>query len=40
MAEGNLSLRKACDLAGLARSAWYTAPVDRLARDREVIDAL
>jgi putative transposase len=27
-------------LAGLARSAWYSDPQDRLARDSEVIDAL
>ncbi len=40
MAEGELSVRRACDLAGLSRSAWYSGPEDRLARDSEVIDAL
>lgn len=40
MAESKLSVRRACDLAGLARSAWYSEPQDRLRRDREVIDAL
>jgi len=40
VAEGKLSVRQACDLAGLARSAWYKEPIDRLARDGEVIDAL
>ena len=40
MAEEELSGRRACDLVGLARSAWYDEPVDRLVRDREVIEAL
>ena len=40
MAEEKLSVRCACDLAGLSRSAWYSGPADRLARDGEVIDAL
>lgn len=35
-----MSVRRACDLAGLSRSAWYSGPSDRLARDCEVIDAL
>ena len=40
MAEGRLPVRRACSLAGLARSAWYSESVDRLERDGEVIDAL
>ncbi len=40
MAEEQLSIRRACGLVGLSRSAWYSGPVDRVARDREVIDAL
>jgi len=30
----------ACAAVGLSRSAWYRPPVDRLARDLEVIEAL
>ena len=40
MAEGSLSVQRACHLAGLSRSAWYNKPTDRLERDAEVIDAL
>ena len=40
MAEEELSVRRACDLVGLARSAWYDEPQDCLVRDREVIEAL
>ncbi len=40
MAEEKLSVRRACNLSGLSRSAWYSGPGDRLARDGEVIDAL
>ena len=40
MAEEKFSVRRACDLAGLSRSAWYKGTQDRLARDEEVIDAL
>ncbi len=40
MADGKVSVRRACDLAELSRSAWYSGPEDRLARDSEVIDAL
>ena len=35
-----MSVRRACKLAGLSRSSWYKPPEDRLARDRDVIDAL
>lgn len=35
-----LSVRKACQAFGLARSAWYQGLVDRLERDQPVIDAL
>jgi len=40
VAEESLSLRRACKLAGLSRSAWYRPQVDRLERDKEVIDEL
>ena len=40
MAEEKLSIRRACDIVGLARSAWYREPINRMERDREVIDAL
>ena len=40
MAEESLSVRRACRLAGLSRSAWYRPRVDRLERDKDVIDAL
>jgi len=40
VAEGDLSVRRACCLVGLSRSAYYTEPQDRLSRDRAVIDAL
>lgn len=40
MAEGKLSVRRACGLINLSRSAWYREPADRLQRDAEVIDAL
>lgn len=35
-----MSVVKACAAVGLSRSAWYREPIDRLERDREVIDAL
>ena len=40
MAEKQLSVRRSCEAVGLSRSAWYEPPGDKLARDREVIDAL
>ncbi len=40
MAEEALSVRRACTLSGLSRSAWYDPPQDRLVRDRAVIEAL
>ena len=40
MAEKKLSIRKACSAVGLTRSSWYRPLIDKLARDREVIDAL
>ncbi len=40
MAEEKVSVRRACNLAGLSRSAWYNEPQDRMVRDSEVIDAL
>ncbi|MBU8922633.1 MAG: IS3 family transposase [Bacteroidales bacterium] len=40
VAEKKLSIRKACGAVGQSRSAWYRPLVDKLARDREVIDAL
>ncbi len=40
MAEGDLSVRRACTLVGLSRSAWYRESADRLERDADVIDAL
>jgi len=40
VAEEDLSVRRACEIVGLARSAWYCKPIDRMERDREVIDAL
>ncbi len=33
-------MRRACNLAGLSRSAWYRPLEDKLARDADVIDAL
>ncbi len=40
MAEEKLSIRRACNVVGLARSAWYCKPVDWTNRDSAVIDAL
>jgi putative transposase len=40
VAEEKLSVRRACNVVGLARSAWYCKPVDWTNRDSEVIDAL
>ena len=40
MAECQLSIRRACEAAGLSRAAWYKQPQDRLERDRGVIAAL
>jgi putative transposase len=36
----DLSVSRACVLAGLSRSAWYKEPRNRLEHDGEVIDAL
>ena len=33
-------MRRACNLAGLPRSAWYRPLEDKLVRDGDVIDAL
>lgn len=33
-------MRRACNLTGLSRSAWYRPLEDKLARDADVIDAL
>jgi putative transposase len=38
--EHQLSVRRACRVAGLARAAWYTPLVDPAVRDAAVIDAL
>ena len=38
--ENCLSKAKACRLMGLSRTVLYRPKVDRLARDREVIDAI
>lgn len=38
--EHRLSKAKACRLVGLSRTVLYRPKVDRLARDREVIDAI
>jgi len=35
-----LSIRRACTSVGLARAAWYRAPVDWRVRDRPIIEAL
>ena len=35
-----LSIRRACASVGLARAAWYQAPVDWMVRDRPIIEAL
>jgi putative transposase len=40
VAEGDLSISRACSLIKLSRSAWYSETADRLKRDAEVIDAL
>ncbi len=40
MAEHKLSLRRACDAVGLSRAGWYRPALDRLEKDRELIDAL
>lgn len=40
MAEQGVSIRRACGAVGLSRAAWYRIPVNRLERDRDVIDAL
>ena len=38
--EHELSVRRACRVVGLARTAWYTPPADPAVRDAEVIEAL
>ena len=38
--EHELSVRRACRVVGLARTAWYTSPVDPAVRDATVIEAL
>ena len=38
--EHQLSVRRACRVAGLARAAWYVPPVDPAVRDAAVIDVL
>ena len=38
--EHRLSKAKACRLVGLSRTVLYRPKLDRLARDREVIDAI
>jgi len=40
VAEAELSVRRACTLAGLSRSAWYRPTADRIQCDREVIGDL
>lgn len=40
VAEHSVSLRRACAAVGLSRAGWYRPIPDRLARDREVIEAL
>jgi len=38
--EHQLSVRRACRVVGLARTAWYTPPADPAVRDATVIEAL
>ena len=38
--EHELSVRRACRVVGLARTAWYTPPADPAVRDARVIEAL
>jgi hypothetical protein len=38
--EHELSVRRACRVVGLARTAWYTPPADPAVRDAAVIEAL
>ena len=38
--EHDLSITKSCQCVGMSRSTWYRPPVDAVARDSEVIDAL
>lgn len=40
VAEGGMSVRRACAAVGLSRAAWYRSPADRLEKDGDVIDAL
>jgi putative transposase len=35
-----LSIRRACASVGLARAAWYRAPINWRVRDQPVIEAL
>lgn len=38
--EHHVSVKKACELAGLSRAAFYRKPTDALERDRAVLEAL
>lgn len=38
--EHQLSVRRACRVAGLARAAWYAVPINPAVRDAAVIDVL
>ena len=38
--EHQLSVRRACRVAGLARAAWYATPINPAVRDAAVIDVL
>ena len=40
MAECRLSIGRATRAVGMSRATWYKPPMDRLKRDKEVIDAL
>jgi putative transposase len=40
VSEHRLSVVRACQVARLARAAWYRPPLDRLVRDGPVIEAL